>query len=377
MPDLRTALQEAYDKSESEEKETPGTPEVKEDDTPDVGEAGTPETPAAAAEDTGTPAEPEGDTAAPEPKEEPATSESGEQPGAQPGEGAAEVAAAEVSERIPVAWRGAARQHWGELPQPVREEVIRREREVNTVLDESASARKFVTEFNEVVQPFQSFMAADGVTPIQATQNLMRTAAALQVGNPQQKAAIATEIIRKYGVPIDVLDSMLAGETPLESVGHQQGHAAGHSEMQRYIDQRLAPVNQFMQGLQTARQQRDQETDASVESEIDTFAADPKNTYYEDVREDMADLLEMQARRGKSMSIQEAYDAALRLRPDLQSAGQPAPQSTFQQRQESLERKKLAAASVKGSVQSEPVKTTPTTRRGALEAAWSAHGGGD
>ena len=281
-----------------------------------------------------------------------------------------------VAEKVPVAWRGAAKQHWGDLPAEVRQEVIRREREVDKVLHGSADARKFQQEFEQTVKPFEGFMAADGVSPLQATQNLMRTAATLQVGNPQQKAAVAFDIIKRYGVDIEMLDSMLAGETPSQA-SPMAGNGGGvPSSAMQYIDQRLAPVNQFIQGLQGAQQQRQETLNKEVDDEFDTFAADPENIFLEDVRDVMADLLQAAAQNGRKMSFKQAYDLAVGMDPEkARIQTQRAGARNAAARRKTLAQKKAAAASVQGTPVT-PSPATPSDLRGQIRAAWDLHRGG-
>ena len=68
--------------------------------------------------------------------------------------------------------------------------------------------------FEKVISPFQGNIAASGMDPLQATQRLMTIDASLRVGSPQQKAMIVKDIISQFGVDINTLDSVLAGESP-------------------------------------------------------------------------------------------------------------------------------------------------------------------
>ena len=391
MPELREAISAAIEAQEEEEKDGPGSAAAAggSDDVsePDVSVGEGEDAGAEAAEgstgtegEPGAEAQPEGDSAAsetPEPGTEGAPAGQ-EKPGEQAPQGEPPAAAAAGSEKIPVAWRAEARQHWEELPAAVKTEVLRREREVDRALDASAESRRFQEQFTGIVQPYQAFMAADGVDPLTATRNLMQTAAVLKVGSPQQKAGIALDIIRRYGVDIGMLDSMLAGEMPAPGVpGNGNGGAPMDPGMQQYLDQKLAPVNQFMQNIQSAQQNRDAQTTASVDAEIERFASDPDNIFFEDVRDDMAALLRAAAGQGREMTIPQAYTYAVNSRPDLaQIQRQRDAAKASKQQQASLQSKKLAAASVKGTAVEQVPQSQPKTLRGSIEQAWDQHGGG-
>ena len=365
MPELREALEEAFD---AEVEETKPSTEVEKIPVEPEPEKEVPSEPAPSEEEEAPVDAPE--DKAPEAKFLPPEGE----------EGQIEEAPAipDVSERAPSSWRGEAKQHWGELPSEVRQEVMRRERHVNDVLRDSADARHFQDTFEEVVRPYASFIAADGQNPLQATQNLMQAAATLRAGTADQKVAMAYDIIKRYGVDIQMLDSMLAGETPVPGGGlpGQPGAVAPGDPLLQYIDQRLAPVTEFVDDLRDFRTNRQRALEAEVDTEVDTFAADPNNVFFEDVREDMAVILETAANQGRNMTISQAYDVALNMNPELakiQSQRRVAQNAL--DRQKTLAQKKAAAASVQGTSVS-PAPSVADDMRSQINAAWDLNSGG-
>jgi hypothetical protein len=83
------------------------------------------------------------------------------------------------------------------------------------------------------------------------------------------------------------------------------------------LQNELAPVKQFMQELQQRKASQAQEMQSSVLSEIEQFEADPKNEFFADVRDDVADLLEGAAKHGIQMSLQTAYNRAIMRHPQI------------------------------------------------------------
>ena len=59
------------------------------------------------------------------------------------------------------------------------------------------------------------------------------------------------------------------------------------------------------------------------------MSLDPKYPFFEDVREDMADLIEINAKRGIALTMEQAYDRAVRSNPD--TFGQITQQSSLTQ----------------------------------------------
>lgn len=213
----------------------------------------------------------------------------------------------------PQSWRPAVRDHWGKLPAEVQEEVTKRETEVSRALVQSAAARKFADEFGSVVRPFEHLIRTSGVDPLKAVQNLMTTAASLQTGTPAQKAQVISNIIKAYGVDIAVLDQVLSGQTPKPGTPG----AGPDPSILAALDARLKPVTEFMSRLQGQTQQQQQQLEQEAAQTYEQFANDPANEFVGDLAEDMADLLEMSAKRGRVMTMKQAYDLAANQHPEI------------------------------------------------------------
>jgi hypothetical protein len=103
-------------------------------------------------------------------------------------------------------------------------------------------------------------------------------------------------------------------------------------------------------------------------SEIEMFSKDPKNEFYNDVRSDMADLLDLANNRGQDMTLQQAYDKACAMHPQIsQIMASRAARNNAQD-------KRRAAASISGSPGGPGEAAEPTSTRAALEAAWENAG---
>ena len=100
--------------------------------------------------------------------------------GIQPGPKAEPKAAPQ--ERAPASWRPDVREHWSRLPPEVRAEVARREREMQATLQDTAEARRFSEQLQNVIRPYEMFIKAENSNPLQAIDNLMSTAARLRTG---------------------------------------------------------------------------------------------------------------------------------------------------------------------------------------------------
>lgn len=256
--------------------------------------------------------------------------------------------------KAPASWKPGAREAWSQLPPDVRAEVHRRERETARIVQETAQVRQVGERIGQMQQQFAPALQAEGVDVLTATHNLMNLASRLRFGSPIEKATLAATIIRNYGVDVNALANVLDGQPPPQ----------GHPPQQMLQDPR---VDQLLATLQQAQQQRMAQVTERAVSEVEEFGADKE--FFEDVREDMADLLEVAARRGIDLSLEQAYERACKMQPeiskvlDAREAAKRAGNS-----QQSTQRAKIAASSVRGTPSGVPA-ANPGDLRGAIEAA--------
>lgn len=264
-------------------------------------------------------------------------------------------------ETAPISWKAEEKAHWAKVPPEVRKTIIRRELETQRALSTSAQSRKFAEEFSRTVSPYAHLIRAQNSTPIQAVDNLMRTAAGLTVGDPTQKAKIIAEIITNYGVDIKTLDDVLSNQ-PAPT---QQGQGA----IPPQFAQMLQPVYQFMERIENSRKTHEQQMAEKASTEIEVFGAD--KPFFQEVREDMADLIELAAKRGRTLTLDQAYTQAISANPEYSSAvTQRNKANEVSQAASTLARARKAASSVTGAPAATNGAKAPTTRREALYQAW-------
>jgi len=273
-------------------------------------------------------------------------------------------------ERAPASWRPDVREHWGKLPAEVRAEVARREREMQSTLQETAEARRFTEQLQNVIRPYEMFIKAENSNPLQAIDNLMSTAAKLRTGTAPELAQLVAGMVKQFGVGrfgqgfIESLDSALAGEVPrVDPVQNQ---------VQQALQQQLAPVQQFMSQFQQAQAVQQQRMQQEAVGEVQTFLE--RAEFGEDVREEMADILEVAQRRGRDLSLQDAYKQACLVNPRVRSVlEQRAKARGAQQLTGAAQKARSAAVSVSGAPTISGPKSDPTDVRSAIEAAIAAN----
>lgn len=265
----------------------------------------------------------------------------------------AEPASLVVPEKAPQSWTPAAREEWAKVPAPIRQEVLRREKEIGRVLSESAGVRKAWQEFEAVAAPYRALFTAP---PVQVAANLFQTAAALQTGDIPTKAGILAQMIRNFGVSPDAVADALEGKQTAQSPHGPQ-----------YRDPR---VDDLLRRQQVADQQRQQSEVAQAHQQLEAFRANAE--FIQDVWPDMVALLET----GRASTYEDAYSKACRMNDDVAKV--------VKQRHEAKARETVQAATTRAraaasSVRNEPAAPSsgaqPTSIRGALEAAFASHSG--
>lgn len=234
--------------------------------------------------------------------------------------------------KAPESWKPIAREHWAKLPADVQQEVVRREREITLTLQQTAQQRKLAEHFTESIRPFEAMIRAENRDPVTAASELFATAAMLRMGSPVQKAQLVANMVKNFGIPVEALDAALVGEQiPDED-----------SKLQRLLDQRLAPVNEFITEVKSLKQQRQEKAGSEVMSEIEQFSQNPANEFFDDVREEMADLMEFASKRGRPLTLKQAYDKATALNPEISKVLE-------QRKAADIAKKREAAASLPSS----------------------------
>jgi hypothetical protein len=154
-------------------------------------------------------------------------------------------------------------------------------------------------ELQNHLAPFVEKLQMNGANPSEFVGDIFTTVRSLAHGSPQEKAEVVANIVQSYGVDLRTLDQVLTGRVsappPDPRVVEAQRRAAFYE-------------NQVLQ----QQQMQEAQTYKGAEQTLTQFAADPKNEFFEDVRELMADLMEA----GRASTLQDAYVGAVWAHPD-------------------------------------------------------------
>jgi hypothetical protein len=266
--------------------------------------------------------------------------------------------------KAPQSWKPDAREEWSKLTPRVQQEVIRREGEVQRALQESSEARQGYQKFKESVAPFENMIRAEGGEVIPAVQGLLQTAHMLRTAPAQVKAQAIARMVQNF-LPgregLELLDAALSGQAP------QQGQQPQQQFRDPRIDQLLAEREQEQRAKAEA-------ATATARQQVEEVS---KEEFFEDVRQDMADLIEVARRRGVALSVKDAYNRAVGLHPEISKVVSQRAAHAARNPVGSTARSKAASVSVKASPAVAPKGDVDAADlRASLGAAFDAAEGG-
>ena len=264
-------------------------------------------------------------------------------------------------DKVPASWSLTAKQAWDKVPEPARKEILKREHEVSTVLNQSAQARRAAETLNRTLEPYKQGLIAAGVeNPFNAIDTLLRTEAVLRGGTSVEKGNMIARLIQQYSVDIPTLDSVLSGSQPSQET----------DKFEKMLNEKLAPVNSFLAQQHNFAQQQQYEMQNNAAQSIQQFSQEAE--FLAEVRNDMADLLDMAANRNQELTLQQAYDKACALHPEVSKImAQRAKEQQIMGNQQDIQRKKTAAASINGK-QGGDGGQADVSLRGMLSDAWDS-----
>ena len=241
--------------------------------------------------------------------------------------------------KAPINWSPQQREEWSKVPRHLQEKIISREKEMDQAVAGTAAARKTHDYISNLAQTYAPVLAAEGVNnPVDAIEGLFKSVATLRMGSAPQKAQMMAQLVNQYGIDINMLDDALVGQQPQD---------APNAQFEQMLEQKMAPINQVMQQLNAMQQQNQQQTRTSANQEVVEFAKTAE--FLPDVRADMADMIDMAKKHGRDLTLQEAYDRACSVHPEISKVvEQRKQQQAIIGGNQTIAQKRAAAASLNG-----------------------------
>ena len=246
----------------------------------------------------------------------------------------------------PTTWRKQARDTWDKLPNEAREEIKKREEDFHRGIEQYREKAQKSEIYETAIEPYRKTLESMNVAPERAIKVFFDADSVLRNGSPLQKANKIKELIQGYGVDMDMVSQPFTQE-----------HRAIVESQTAYDQQRNQAYEYELRAKQLEMQY--------INKEIEIFAKD--KPHFEQVRGPMADLLDL----GRAESLEDAYELAVRLTPELQRV--EAPKQVIDSG--AVKAAKQKAVQVKGSrpSASNNEEVEYDTIEEAVKAAWKTH----
>ena len=256
-------------------------------------------------------------------------------------------AEAPVDVEPPSYWKGAAKTRWNALPVPVRQEIAAREKQIGDM-------ERGFSGVAQVLAPRAQRLAAAYGSPEQGLQTLFQ----LSDYAEKDPYGFVAYFMQQRGIDPRRLFQQPSGQQ--HSPGAAPTDATGLQ----------AEVMQLRQKLQAIEQSSSTASEQALMAQIDAFSRDPNRPYFNDVREDMAALLQT----ARAKSLEEAYEMAVWANPNVR-------QSVLAEQSEKAERERKAKVEAARKAQQANLNgstavgltadAAPDSIRGSLVQEWN------
>lgn len=253
-----------------------------------------------------------------------------------------------VWRRPPQSWKKEMHDFWAKADPRLQEYAYQREEQMRAGIEPIRAKAEFADAMNEAIAPYMDTIRGLGIDPPQAVRALMEADNILRSSSPQDKLNYFYGLARSYGIDLSA-QGQPAPQAPVDP-----NFVALQNELVR------------IRGEVTGwKQAQEEAANAALLDEVHQFSA--KSEHFEAARPTMIQLLQS----GVATTLQDAYDKALRLDPDLFAATQQATQAAaLAGRKASADRAakaaRAAAVSVRSSTPGAPSSNKVADRRSLL-----------
>lgn len=234
---------------------------------------------------------------------------------------------------------------------------VQREREYATGIASHRAEAQHAKSLTDVVQEFMPQLQQANMNPADWIQRMGRTHCAIVAGTPEQKLQIFSQLAASYGVPMGAI---------------QQANGQGVDQTTLQLMQQMDEMRNSIQGVSFWREQQEMD---GINKELARFADASKYPHFEQVRGDMAQLLET----GVAKDLDTAYSKAVRLNDDAWNAEQQrqtaaAATSQTANKAAAAAKARQASGSVRSGASAVTTRAAPSNDiRESLESAFEQH----
>ena len=253
-----------------------------------------------------------------------------------------------VWKRPPASWRKDYHEDWKTAPARIQEYAYQREEQMKAGYEPLKAKAEYADQMQEAVQPYLQTIQGLGIDPPRAVKALLEADHALRYSTPEQKLQLFSRLAQQYGVNLGQVQD-LPQQTPVDPMVYS---------LQNELNSVRGEINGW-------KQQQEQAQNSALLGEINQFSQ--KVEHFEEARPVMIQLLQS----GVATDLQDAYEKAVRLDPNLFDVVQQSRQAEVDAQKRAAANKaaksaRAAAVSVKSSTPGAVTTTKAQDRRSLL-----------
>ena len=261
-----------------------------------------------------------------------------------------------VWRRPPASWKKDYHEVWQKADPKMQEYAWQREEQMRAGVEPLLSKAQFADAMQEAISPYMQTIQGLGLSPDKAVAALMDADHKLRNSDPQTKLVYFQQLAQSYGINLGAMQGQ-QGQMPQQTV----------DPTVYALQNELNKVRGEVMGW---KQQQEMMENQNLLNEINQFSL--KADHFEDVRPAMIQLLQS----GMAQTLDEAYEKAIRLDPNLfdqVTKAQQAEAAAKQAKEQNRAAKAARAAAVSVRSATPGVNTAPkaANRRAILEEAFS------
>jgi hypothetical protein len=261
-----------------------------------------------------------------------------------------------VWKRPPASWKKDYHEVWAKADPRMQEYAWQREEQMRAGVEPLLSKAQFADAMQQAISPYMQTIQGLGMTPDKAVAALMEADHKLRNSDPQTKLQYFQQLAQSYGINLGGMQAA-PGQMPQQAVDPTVWA----------LQNELNKVRGEVMGW---KQQQEMMENQNLLNEINQFSL--KAEHFEDVRPTMIQLLQS----GVAQTLEDAYEKAVRLDPNLfeqMTKAQQAEAAAKQAKEQNRAAKAARAAAVSVRSATPGANTAPKTadRRALLEDAFS------
>ena len=196
-----------------------------------------------------------------------------------------------VWKRAPASWKKDYHEVWQTADPRMQEYAWQREEQMRKGVEPLISKAQFADQINEVVNPYLQTIQGMGLDTPRAVKALLEADHMLRTSDGQQKLQLFSRLAQQYGVNLNEVNMPQGIDPTIYALQNELNNVRGE--------------------VIGWKQQQEQAQNQQLLGEIEKFSA--KAEYFEEARPTMIQLLQS----GVAQTLEDAYEKAVRLDPEL------------------------------------------------------------